>query len=108
MNGDIHQVIAYGNEYSAAADTSVKALQNGVVAKIAYDEYIGNYVVIDHGCGLMTYYANLGSVDVSFGDILLAGQHIGSCGENLFGRYGFTLYCAANGNTVAPQALWEQ
>lgn len=103
-----HRATAYGNEYSASKDTSVKVLQNGVVAKVAYDEYLGSYVVIDHGCGLMTYYAHLSTVDVSFGDILLAGQHVGTCGQNHLGGYGFSLYCAAGGESVSPQALWEQ
>jgi murein DD-endopeptidase MepM/ murein hydrolase activator NlpD len=103
-----YSAVTFGNQYAASFDSSVKALQSGVVAKVAFDDFLGNYVVIDHGCGLVTYYAGLDSIDVSFGDVLLTGQHLGICGKNRMGGYGFSLYCSINGSPVSPNALFEQ
>ncbi len=40
----------------------------------------GNYVVIDHGNGMVVYYAHLASVNVSVGQVVARGQSIGVLG----------------------------
>ena len=43
--------------------------------------YSGNFIVIDHGRGLISSYSHLSSVSVSEGDILNKGQKIGEVGS---------------------------
>ncbi len=100
-----------GNEYitsnANSFGASVAAVQNGLVAAIGADSELGNYVVIDHGCGLRTWYSGLDSVDVSLGDIVLAGQHIGKAGRSTFeGKEGFRLFCTVDSIIIDPNTLW--
>ena len=41
----------------------------------------GNYVMIDHGNGKMTIYGHLSTVDVTQGQVVSAGQQIGTLGS---------------------------
>ncbi len=41
----------------------------------------GNYVIIDHGNGILTYYAHFDSCSVSTGDIVKAGDEVGKIGS---------------------------
>lgn len=73
-----------------SALSGIAAAWDGVV-KTAYDnvegfsksESRGNYVIIDHGNGLETHYYHLahGSITVSAGDTVTAGQQIGYMGS---------------------------
>ncbi len=104
--------VTVGNEYVLQDNTvsggSVFALQNGTVAYVGNNEYLGNYVVIDHGCGLRTWYTRLGKIDVEVGDVLLTGQHLGKTAVGSFeGKDGFTLYCAVYGTMIDPDTLWS-
>lgn len=73
-----------------SALSGIGAAWDGVV-KVAYDnvegfstyESRGNYVIIDHGNGLETHYYHLahGSITVSTGDAVTAGQQIGYMGS---------------------------
>jgi septal ring factor EnvC (AmiA/AmiB activator) len=107
-----YEYTAFGNEYivrdgGASFGASVKTLQNGIVAYIGKDEALGNYVIIDHGCGLRTWYTNLSGVDVSVNDIVLIGQHIGKAGKSsVSNSEGFTLYCTIYDTIINPNSLW--
>lgn len=97
-----------GVDVKATAGTPVVAMNAGVVLKTGRNEILGNYVVIDHGLGLMTWYAHLGDVDVAEGASVEAGQKIA-----LAGNTGFTkpdrlhVGVSVNGVYVAPYGLWD-
>ena len=63
--------------------SAVGAAWDGIVKTVSYDGSRGNYVVIDHGGGVETHYYHLanGSVTVSLGDHVTAGQVIGQMGS---------------------------
>ena len=97
-----------GNEY-IVKDTTVKgesvlAMQTGAVALVGESENLGKFVVIDHGCGLRTWYTNLSFTNVEQGDILLAGQSVGKTGI-LNNKEGFKLYCTAYDTLIDPNIL---
>ncbi len=97
-----------GVDVKAAAGTSVKAMNAGVVCASGKNEILGNYVVIDHGIGLLSWYAHLGDVSVSKGDTVAAGQTIAYAGSSGFTKpdrihVGFSI----GGISVAPYGLWE-
>lgn len=59
----------------------VKAAKGGTVTVSLDKTGYGNYITIDHGNGLETLYAHLSSVNVSSGQTVNAGTHIGNVGE---------------------------
>lgn len=70
-----------GRDYAAPAGTPVLAAQSGTVKKVAYNTIRGNYVVIDHGNGLETWYQHFNKkAPVKVGQLVVAGQQVGSVG----------------------------
>lgn len=66
-------------------DTVVTAFMDGTVEKAvdSGSNYgLGKYIVINHGAGIYTVYANLSSVDVSYGQPVSAGDEIGHIGSS--------------------------
>lgn len=71
-----------GIDITAQAGTYVRAAAAGTVTDVYQDELYGTTVVIDHGAGLVSYYANLQEVPVvRTGDSVLAGDTIGAVGN---------------------------
>jgi hypothetical protein len=73
-----------GNEYRFLnqTDSGVQVLNSGQVIKTGYNDYLGNYVVVSHGCGLATWYAHLSHIDVTQGSYVLKGETIGNIGRS--------------------------
>lgn len=70
-----------GMDIAAELGTNVMAVAAGTVASIEQDDLMGTMVVIDHGQGMVSTYANLQSVPVvSVGDSVLTGSIIGAVG----------------------------
>ena len=112
-NGNDKTYTAVGNKYvledTSVSGGSVRAVQNGTVSYIGYDPLLGNFAVIDHGCGLRTWYTGLSKVDVSVGELLLSGQHIGKTGKDSSdSSEGFTLFCTAGDIMIDPETLWTK
>lgn len=63
--------------------SAIGAAWDGIVKMVSYDGSRGNYVVIDHGGGVETHYYHLasGTVTVTLGDHVTAGQVIGQMGS---------------------------
>lgn len=57
--------------------SAITALAAGRVLVVASDLHLGKYVIVDHGCGLYTWYAGLSEVRVTAGDILAIGDVVG-------------------------------
>ena len=70
---DITMSSAYGKNIVAVAD--------GTVIVAGYHWSYGNYIVIDHGNGLSTYYAHCSQLNVSYGQTVTQGQVIGLVGS---------------------------
>ncbi|MCW2973726.1 MAG: peptidase [Thermoleophilia bacterium] len=70
-----------GTDYAVPAGTSVDAAAGGVVKQVSSDSIGGNWIIVDHGDGLQTYYGHLSAQDVKVGDVVTQGQHIGKVGS---------------------------
>ena len=71
-----------GVDIVAAAGEYVRACAAGTVTDVYEDTLYGTTVVIDHGAGLVSYYANLQAQPVvRQGDRVLTGDVIGAVGE---------------------------
>ena len=71
-----------GIDIAAPVGEYVRAASQGTVVEIYEDVLYGTTVVMDHGSGLVSYYANLMAEPVvEVGDELLAGDVIGAVGK---------------------------
>lgn len=99
---------AIGDAYLSASAGSKKvcAANVGVVLKTGRTTHLGNFAVIDHGGGLLTWYCNLSDFDVREGDIVAKGEAIGKSGENLLlGGNGVLILCSIKGTLVDPSLI---
>ncbi len=65
-------------------DGAVKALSAGTVLEVGERADLGKYVIVDHGCGLYTWYAGLGELRTHTGAILRAGDTVGLASTKLY------------------------
>jgi Membrane proteins related to metalloendopeptidases len=69
-------------DIEAPTGTPVKACASGTVCEVKMDDMYGEEIVIDHGDGLKSIYANLsGKVNVKTGQKVEVGDTIGAVGE---------------------------
>ena len=71
-----------GVDLAAARGTPVAATLPGIATVIVSATGYGLHVVIDHGGGLSSLYGHLETVVVVSGDIVLAGEVIGTVGSS--------------------------
>ena len=69
-----------GVDYEVLSETAVVAVLAGRVDKAQQFDQYGNAIVVDHGAGLKTLYAQLDGIAVRAGECVLAGQILGHAG----------------------------
>lgn len=83
-----------GTDYSAPVGTDVVAAMDGVIVLRKEDNFgYGKYLIIDHGNGISTLYAQNSELLVSEGDTVTAGQVIAAAGRS--------------GNSTGPHCHFE-
>ncbi|MCM1537442.1 MAG: M23/M56 family metallopeptidase [bacterium] len=70
-----------GLDLNAEKGAPVRAAAEGCVYRTGFDEKCGNYVILIHVNGDLTYYAHCDTVDVQAGDIVERGQQIATVGN---------------------------
>ncbi len=70
-----------GVDVAVSEGTEVFATAKGTVKESSYNRIGGNYVVLDHGNGIESYYGHLQTRTVSVGDTVDQGQVIGLSGR---------------------------
>ena len=71
-----------GIDIGTSSGSSVKAAGDGVVSLISSLPSYGTIIIIRHGGGVHTVYADLGGVNVSAGSSVSKGQTIATSGQN--------------------------
>jgi murein DD-endopeptidase MepM/ murein hydrolase activator NlpD len=69
-----------GLDFAAPAGTPVRAVNSGVVLLARPMFFEGNFVVVDHGQGLLSLYLHLSEFNVKQGELVRPGQVIGLSG----------------------------
>lgn len=92
-----------GIDIPAATGTTIVAGSSGTVVRAEYNTAYGNWIVIDHGGGIMTYYAHNSQMLVSIGQTVKRGQQIAKAGST---GYSTGSHChfsvLVNGSFVNP------
>src|SRR5699024_9217186 len=70
-----------GNDYAVQAGTPTYAAAAGTVITASWSNSAGNWVVINHGNGLVTKYMHHSAICVSAGQYVEKGQQIGYVGS---------------------------
>jgi murein DD-endopeptidase MepM/ murein hydrolase activator NlpD len=71
-----------GIDMRAPGGTAIYPMTSGKVTNVGTDPMGGNIVNIDHGNGIRTYYAHLGTITARKGDIVSNNSQIGTVGES--------------------------
>ena len=93
-----------GIDLAAASGTPILAAAPGTVTRAGKNGGYGNYISIDHGGGLMSFYAHCKALYVSKGSKVSAGQKIaavGTTGSSTGNHLHFGMH--KNGSSVNPQ-----
>ena len=88
--------------------TPILVVEAGTVIKAGYHVSYGNYLVINHGGGVMTAYGHQSAIHVSVGQRVTAGQTIGlvgSTGNSTGPHLHFEVY--VNGSTQNPMSYFN-
>ena len=70
-----------GIDISNTLGTAIYAYSAGTVTGATWEGALGNTITIDHGNGIVTRYGHLSTMNVSVGDTVVGGQHIGGMGK---------------------------
>lgn len=71
-----------GLDLAAPAGTAIQAIQSGKVTVAGYSKTAGNWVIVDHGGGIISKYMHmLKTPNVKAGQTVTAGQQIGQVGN---------------------------
>lgn len=94
----------------AICKAAVGAAASGRVMAAKYDRHGGNYVAVDHGAGLVSYYMHLEATCVKPGQSVTAGTKLGTAGKTGAAVTGCHLHFEVrrNGMSVDPQSLLPQ
>lgn len=93
-----------GIDFVAEEGTAVTAAADGKVIETGFDAYCGNYIIIQHINGDMTYYTQCETIIASEGDEVTRGEQIatvGSTGTSTGAHLHFAV--SRNGSYVEPQ-----
>ena len=94
-----------GIDLAAASGTPILAFGPGTVTMSGWNGGYGNYISIDHGGGLMSFYGHCSALYVSKGATVKAGQKIaavGTTGSSTGNHLHFGMH--KNGSPVNPQS----
>ena len=82
--------------YNVSRGATLYAVASGTVLKVSYDSRSGNFLMIDHGNGVVTLYAHCESLSVVTGQKVVQGQVVGKLGN--------TGYCLPAPTAANPSA----
>lgn len=70
----------YGVDISAPEGEKIVCAQKGTAKEVSEDSEYGNFIIVDHGEGILTLYAHCSEIIAKAGDEIQAGQMIAKVG----------------------------
>lgn len=97
-----------GIDISSHLGTNIYSVNSGVVAEASFSSGNGNYVLIDHGGGTMSYYSHLSKILVKKDQQVKQGEVIGLVGmTGLATGYHLHFSMYQNGKAVDPLGFYD-
>ena len=97
-----------GVDFYRPTGENIPALNNGIVCKIGEDEFLGKYVVVDHGYGVKSWYCHVGEITVSERKSVIKGDTVARTGmSGLTSSPGFYLITTIYDVPVSPYKFYE-
>ena len=98
-----------GIDFEVSSGVDVPTMASGKVVYVGNCDVLGNFVVVDHGYCLKTWYAHLSEISVSVGDVVKTSQTLGKTGNTGFTldnrlHIEFTVFDVP----VAPFSIWDE
>jgi stage II sporulation protein Q len=87
----------------------VSAPLSGSIIDVREDAFLGNYIEIDHGKGVVTTFQSIADIQVKAGDKVSQGDKIGKAGRSLMNESaGVHVHfeVTQNGETLNPDSLY--
>lgn len=100
--------VLLANTYISKAQSgiSVQSANVGIVSEVGFSPLLGNYVIVDHGMGLLTWYCGLSDISVDEKDIVKKGDPIGRTGSSsLLCENGVNIICSVGEILIDPTSL---
>lgn len=88
-------------------DGEVGALSAGRVLEVGESAALGKYVILDHGCGIYTYYAGLCETRVHAGDIVAVGETVGLSSAHFYHENTVLIMASAGKAAVSVDFLYS-
>ena len=95
-----------GIDIAGPADGPIISAAAGVIARTGRDEFLGNFVEIQHGMGYLTVYGHCSRVAVQRGDRVATGQviaYVGNSGKSSAPHLHFEIW--DQGQAIDPRQL---
>ncbi len=95
-----------GIDIAGPQDTPILAAAEGSVVRVGEDEYLGNFVEIQHGLGYLTVYGHCSRIAVRKGDEVQSGQlvaYMGTSGQSTAVHLHFEIW--RQGEAVNPRTI---
>ena len=94
---------------NATSGSEIKAMNDGKVVYTGEQTMTGRTVVVDHGFGLMSIYANLESISVEKGDVVTVGEVLGKSGATGYTNGSMVSFAVTvNGKFVCPYEIMDE
>ena len=97
-----------GIDIPAKYGTEIYACNSGTVVEVSYNYADGNYVTINHGGGVASFYSHISKSAVKVGDKVTRGQviaYVGTSGYVTGAHLNLNIY--ENGNAVDPMGYFK-
>lgn len=102
-------VLHSGQLYRTATGTSVRASAAGRIAYANWLDGFGLSVLVEHGQGWHSFYAQLGEISVKDGDTVAEGTRLGEVGQSSVSHeVGMYFEVRQNGAPVDPEIWWKR
>jgi murein DD-endopeptidase MepM/ murein hydrolase activator NlpD len=95
-----------GIDIAGSKDAPITAAGNGTVVRTGTDDFLGNFVEIQHGLGYLTVYGHCSRIAVGQGDRIQAGQlvaYMGKSGQATATHLHFEIWY--QGEAVDPRGI---
>lgn len=95
-----------GIDIAGPVDTPILAAASGQVARTGSDEFLGNFVEIEHGLGYLTVYGHCSRIAVHRGDNVSGGQviaYMGKTGQATAAHLHFEIW--RQGEAIDPREI---